>query len=47
MTRLTPLAALIALMALSACNTTAGFGQDVESTGEFITEEANEVQSGL
>lgn len=47
MTRLTPLAALLALVALSACNTTAGFGRDVEATGEFIAEESQEVQAGL
>ena len=47
MTRLIPLAALLALMGLSACNTTAGFGRDVQNTGEFITEEAQETAAEL
>ena len=47
MTRLPPLAALLALMTLTACNTTAGLGRDVEATGEFITEESNEAAAGL
>ena len=34
---------LVALASLAACNTTAGFGQDVEETGEFITEGAQDV----
>ena len=32
---------------LSACNTTAGAGQDVRATGAAITRGANEVKSGL
>lgn len=47
MTRLFPLAALLALMALGACNTTAGLGRDVEATGEFITEGAQETAAEL
>ena len=47
MSRLTPLAALIALMALSACATTAGFGRDVSTAGQALTEEANETAAGL
>ena len=47
MTRLTALAALLALMGLTACNTTAGLGRDVEATGEFITDEAQETAAGL
>ncbi|MFD0858359.1 entericidin A/B family lipoprotein [Roseovarius aquimarinus] len=31
---------LAALVALAACNTVEGFGQDVENTGEAIEEEA-------
>ena len=38
---------LIALLALAGCETAQGFGQDVENTGEFIEEEAGEVQAGI
>ena len=43
MKRLIPLI-LVALsaVALSACNTMAGFGQDVESVGESIEDEATD-----
>lgn len=47
MTRLPALAAALMLMALGACNTTAGFGRDVEETGEFITEGAQETAAEL
>ena len=39
------LAALAPL--LSACNTTAGAGQDVSATGKAITHSADSVKSGL
>ena len=32
---------------LSACNTTAGAGQDVKATGAAITRGANDVKNGL
>jgi len=32
---------------LSACNTTAGVGQDVSATGRAVTRGANEVRQGL
>ncbi len=32
---------------LSACNTTAGAGQDVKATGNAITRGANDVKNGL
>lgn len=32
-----------AAMTLSACNTTAGFGQDVQAAGHAITNSANKV----
>jgi len=32
---------------LSACNTTAGVGQDVSATGRAVTRSANEVRQGL
>ncbi len=32
---------------LSACNTTAGAGQDVKATGSAITRGANDVKNGL
>jgi predicted small secreted protein len=37
-----PLAAGLALAALSGCNTTEGLGEDLENTGEAIEEEAEE-----
>ena len=39
--------ALVALFALSACNTFEGVGQDVQQGGEAITDSANEVQSEM
>ena len=47
MTRTLPaaLTALFALVALSACETMEGFGQDVETAGETIQEESNEAQA--
>ncbi|WP_281967423.1 entericidin A/B family lipoprotein [Roseovarius nanhaiticus] len=33
--------ALATIAALAGCNTVAGFGQDVENTGEAIEAEAN------
>ena len=35
------------LIALAGCETAQGFGQDVENTGEFISEEAQEVDAGM
>ena len=32
---------------LSACNTTAGAGQDVSAAGRAVTKSANDVKSGL
>lgn len=43
----TLLAALTALMTLSACKTMEGLGRDVEQTGEVITEESQEAQAGM
>ena len=37
----------LALLALAACETASGFGQDVEETGEFIQEGAEEVERDL
>ena len=39
------LTALVPL--LSACNTTAGAGQDVTAAGKAVTRGANDVKSGL
>lgn len=41
------LAALTALLTLSACETVEGFGRDVETTGEVITQESQEAQMGM
>jgi predicted small secreted protein len=38
---------LLALLALAACETAGGFGEDVEETGELIQEGAEEVEEGL
>jgi predicted small secreted protein len=35
---------LLALLGLTACETIEGAGQDLENTGEAISEEANEAQ---
>ena len=37
----------LALLALAGCETAGGFGQDVENTGGFIQQEAEEVERGL
>jgi entericidin B len=39
--------ALAAMVALSACNTTAGLGQDVSATGKAVTNSAEKVKQGL
>jgi predicted small secreted protein len=39
-----PILSILALLALAACETAEGFGQDVENTGEFIEEEAEQAQ---
>jgi len=36
--------ALLALVALSACNTGSGFGKDVKKVGEVMTREADEAK---
>ena len=38
---------LLALATLAACETMEGFGRDVETAGEVITEESQDAQSGL
>ncbi|MGL6291633.1 MAG: entericidin A/B family lipoprotein [Silanimonas sp.] len=37
--------ALLALVALSACNTVAGFGKDVKKVGEVMEREADEAKN--
>lgn len=39
--------ALLALFALSACNTMEGLGQDVSSGGDALTGTANDVQNDM
>ena len=36
-----------ALVTLSACNTTAGVGQDVSATGHALTNSAEKVKQGM
>ena len=42
-----PFIALLALVALAACETVEGVGQDISNTGDAITEEAQETQAGM
>ncbi|MFC3088228.1 entericidin A/B family lipoprotein [Tabrizicola soli] len=44
---MTRLLVLLALLAVSACETIEGAGRDLEMTGEAITEEAQETQAGM
>ena len=39
--------ALLGLFGVAACNTTAGFGEDVEATGDAIEGAAEDVQDDL
>jgi predicted small secreted protein len=38
---------LLGLLGLAACNTTKGFGQDVEATGDAIEDTAEDVQDDM
>lgn len=38
---------LLAVMALTACETVKGAGRDLQSAGATISSEANQVQSGM
>lgn len=40
-------ALLLSVMGLSACNTTAGAGEDVSATGRAVTNSAEKVKRGL
>ncbi len=40
-------ALLLSVIGLSACNTTAGAGQDVSATGRAVTNSAEKVKRGL
>lgn len=40
-------AALLAVMALSACETVQGAGRDVQAAGAAVSQESAEVQAGL
>jgi predicted small secreted protein len=40
-------ALLASLLPLAACNTTAGFGKDVQSTGTAVTHGAKDVQQKM
>ena len=44
---MTRLLALFALLAVTACETIEGAGQDIETAGEAITEESQEAQAGM
>ena len=43
----TPLLALLAMMALTACETVKGMGQDVQGAGAVVTQSADEVQNDM
>lgn len=47
MNKLTTLFMMMLFAGLGACNTTAGFGEDVEATGEGIQHAAEEVEEEL
>lgn len=47
MNRLTIILMLMMAGALSACNTTRGFGEDVEATGDGIQKAAEETEEEL
>lgn len=47
MTRLSHLLPLLALVALTACETVKGAGRDLETAGESLQTEAAETQAGL
>lgn len=38
---------MLGLLGLAACNTTAGFGEDVEATGEAIERTADDVKDEM
>jgi len=45
--RIAPLAAMLAILGLAACNTVDGAGQDIEAAGDGISDAANEVEQDL
>ena len=47
MSALTKLFAALSLLGLAACETAEGFGQDVENTGEYIEEGAEEIDEEI
>ncbi|SFP75797.1 entericidin A/B family lipoprotein [Tranquillimonas alkanivorans] len=47
MNLLVKLLPILALTGLAACDTTAGFGQDLEETGAAIQEEAIETEAQM
>jgi entericidin B len=42
-----PLMTMIALLALTACETVQGAGRDVESLGETMTQESQQTQADM
>lgn len=47
MNKLATILMLMFLTSLAACNTTRGFGEDVEATGEGVQNAAEEVEEEL
>ena len=47
MQKLMGLGALLAMMAVSACETEQGAGRDMQHAGHAISQESAEVQSGM
>ena len=45
--RTTPLIALLAILALTACETLKGVGQDVQGVGQAVTQTADQAQDGM
>ncbi|RDW13650.1 entericidin A/B family lipoprotein [Paracoccus thiocyanatus] len=46
MRRILQASSLLALLALAACQTVQGAGRDLESAGQVISRESQEVQAG-
>ncbi len=47
MRRILILSPLLAMLALSACNTVAGAGKDISDTGKAITDTSEEVKADM
>lgn len=46
-TRLGPLLGILGILALTACNTVAGAGKDIEAGGEAVTDAAEDTKDAI